>query len=82
VTSEPEEAARCVDEGSPVVLVGDDAEELGRLTRTSSDEGARERFLGVMVGDPGDPQVRAAAEEMAAELWQWARDDGPSSTSA
>ena len=65
LTSHPEEASRYVAEGTPSVLVGEDAEQLGRLLRASPDETSRERLLGVMVGDLSSPAVRAAAEEMA-----------------
>jgi hypothetical protein len=32
-------------------------------------------LVAVLVGDLADPEVAAAAEEMAAELWPW--DGGP-----
>jgi len=77
VTSDFEEAARLVASGRPVVLVGADANALGRFLAASTDEAARERLAGVLVGDPADPTVVEAAREMAAELWPWARPAGP-----
>jgi hypothetical protein len=71
VTADPEEASRLVAGGTPVVLVGEDGERLGRGLCRSPDEGRRERLLGVMVGPPGAPDVAAAALEMASELWPW-----------
>jgi len=73
VTSDPREASHYVAHKTPVVLVGGDAEEIGQLVAGSPDERERERFLGVMVGDPSSAEVLAAADEMAGELWQWAR---------
>jgi hypothetical protein len=60
------------------VLVGEDAEALGRACRGLSGRGGppgagRHRLMGVLVGDPASPAVAAAAAEMASELWQWAR---------
>ncbi len=52
------------------MLVGKDAAALGEAV-AGPDQGRRERLLGVMVGDPADPAVALAAEEMAGELWQW-----------
>jgi hypothetical protein len=72
VTNDPEEAARLVALGSPVVLVGKDEEVLATALARCTDRGQRERFLGVMVGDPDDQGVAAAALEMAGELWRWA----------
>jgi hypothetical protein len=77
VTSDFEEAARCVGEGKPVVLVGENAEMLGQLLRGAPDEASRERLLAVLVGDPSDAGVVAAAAEMAAELWPWAGKTRP-----
>ena len=72
VTTDVAEASRCVSDGTPTVLVSEDGAAVGRALRSSPDEGARERLLGVLIGDPDDPAVRAAAEEMAGELWPWA----------
>lgn len=58
--------------GTPVVLVGGDAEVLGQVLAQAPDKHSRERLLAVMVGDLADPVVGAAAREMAAELWPWA----------
>jgi hypothetical protein len=72
VTSDHAEALRLVADGTPVVLVvpgGDGAHALGRSLPGAPDAGSRERLLAVMVGDPSDPGVAAAAVEMAAELW-------------
>jgi hypothetical protein len=55
-----------------VVLVGKDAAVLGEAVCSSADQGSRERLLAVVVGDPDEPAVMLAAQEMAAELWQWA----------
>jgi hypothetical protein len=75
VTSDPDEAARAVAAGAPVVLVGKDAAALGEAVSSSPDQGQRERLLAVVVGDPDDPAVMLAAQEMAAELWQWAKGE-------
>jgi hypothetical protein len=75
VTSDHAEALRLVAEGTPVVLVipgGDGAQALGRSLAGAPDAGGRERLLAVLVGDPTDPAVVAAAQEMAGELWPWA----------
>jgi hypothetical protein len=50
------------------VLVGEDATSLGAVIAAAPDRDGRERLLAVMVGDPGDEGVWAAAMEMAAEL--------------
>jgi hypothetical protein len=71
VTGDVGEAVRAVEAGVPVVLVGVDAEALGAAVSSSPDQGRRERLLAVVVGDPADPAVALAAEEMAGELWQW-----------
>jgi len=76
VVAAPEEASRLVAHGTPSVLVGPDARLLGQLLRDAPDEGARDRLLGVMVGDPEAGDVHAAAQEMAGELWQWAKKPG------
>lgn len=77
VTGDPDEALRAVEAGVPVVLVGQDAAGLGEAVSTAPDQGRREKLLAVVVGDPNDPAVMLAAEEMAGELWQWAsRDEG------
>jgi hypothetical protein len=68
VTDDPTLAAGLAAEGTPVVLVGADAAGLGAVLATAPDRDGRERLLAVMVGDPGDPAVAAAAAEMAAEL--------------
>jgi hypothetical protein len=72
VTSDVDEAVRSVREGVPVVLMGSDAAALGEVVSSAPDQPAHERLLAVVVGDPGDPAVMLAAEEMAGELWQWA----------
>ncbi|HXW78390.1 MAG TPA: hypothetical protein VEJ84_02770 [Acidimicrobiales bacterium] len=72
VTGDPEEAARVVAGGSPVVLVNEDPSALGAAVSASPDNGRRERLLGVMVGDLEDPAVMSASAEMASELWPWA----------
>jgi len=46
VTDDPEEAARLVAEGSPVVLVGQDAEALGRLVASLGGGGAGGEAVG------------------------------------
>jgi hypothetical protein len=74
VTSDVDEAVRSVQQGRPVVLVGSDAAALGEVVSSAPDQRADERLLAVVVGDPEDPAVMLAAEEMAGELWQWARD--------
>ena len=84
MTSDPDEAARAVAAGAPVVLVGKDAAALGEAVSSSPDQWRRERLLAVVVGDPDDPAVMLAAEEMAGELWQWAKGEagGPASSQA
>jgi hypothetical protein len=72
VTSDLDEAIRAVESGTPVVLVGKDAAALGEAVSSAPDQERRERLLAVVVGDPDDPAVMLAAEEMAGELWQWA----------
>jgi hypothetical protein len=88
VTDNREEAVRLVASGAPVVLVGPDAEALGRAMASHAtasalggDSGAGVAgaggsagrcLLAVLVGDLSDPSVAAAAEEMAAELFPWA----------
>jgi hypothetical protein len=69
VTSDYQEALRLVAEGTPVVLVGEDAASLGQRLSSAPDEASRERLLAVLVGEPADPAVAAAAQEMAGELW-------------
>ena len=59
-----------------MVLVGPDAAALGEAVSTSADRDGRERLLAVVVGDPDDPAVMLAAQEMAGELWQWAKEKG------
>jgi hypothetical protein len=72
VTGDADEAVQAVEAGTPVVLVGEDAGSLGEAILSAPDQGRRERLLAVVVGDPADPAVILAAEEMAGELWQWA----------
>ena len=48
----------------------------GRRSRPLRTRSGHERLLAVVVGDPDDPAVMLAAEEMAGELWQWARGEG------
>ncbi|MDA8303029.1 MAG: hypothetical protein M0005_16155 [Actinomycetota bacterium] len=73
VTNDPEEAARLVAGGTPVVLVGPDALALGRfaasVTGTAGNGTAGKCLLAVLVGDLSDPAVSGAASQMAAELW-------------
>ena len=69
MTASPAEALAVMAAGSPVVLVGPEAEALGAVLQAAPDRQGRERLLAVLVGDPGDPAVMAAAREMAAELW-------------
>lgn len=76
VTDDPGEASRLVAEGTPAVLVGEDASALGEVVACAPDRERPERLLGVMVGDPSNPGVIAAAAEMAGELWPWARERG------
>ena len=76
VTDDPATATRSVAEGTSVVLVSADAAGLGAVLAGAADRDGRERRLAVMVGDPGDPAVRAAAEEMAAELARPEANDG------
>jgi hypothetical protein len=76
VTADVGEAVRAVEAGMPVVLVGEDAAALGEAISSAPDRGRRERLLAVVVGDPADPAVVLAAEEMAGELWQWVKVAG------
>jgi hypothetical protein len=73
VTDSAETAYRLVAEGTPVVLVGEDAGALGEALAGAPDRDNHERLLGVMVGDASGPATAAAAAEMAGELWPWAR---------
>ncbi len=68
VTDDPKEATRLAAEGTPVVLIGEDAAGLGAVLRAAPDRDGRERLVAVMVGPPADPAVAAAAAAMAAEL--------------
>jgi hypothetical protein len=52
--------------GDALVLVGPDADQLGREVRAMVARGER---VGAVVGDPGDPGVQAAVAEMLAELY-------------
>jgi hypothetical protein len=72
VIGDPDESARAVAAGSPVVLVGRDPAALSAAVSAARHDGRRESWLAVMVGDPEDPAVMAAATEMASELWPWA----------
>lgn len=67
------EAIRAIEQGTPVVLVAGDAAALGDVVSSAPDRRAHERLLAVVVGDPDDPAVMLAADEMAGELWQWAK---------
>jgi hypothetical protein len=67
VTKVPAVAGQLVAQGTPVVLVGPDADALGQVL-AAVPEGAGAGLLCVMVGDPDDAQVWGAAEEMATEL--------------
>ena len=73
VTDSAEAASGLAADGTPVVLVGEDAAVLGEALATAPDRDAHERLLGVMVGDPSGAATAAAAAEMAGELWAWAR---------
>ena len=73
MTDRAEVASRLAADGTPVVLVGEDAAALGEALVVAPDRDAHERLLGVMVGDPSGPATAAAAAEMAGELWPWAR---------
>jgi len=73
VTDSAETASGLAADGTPVVLVGEDAAVLGEALATAPDRDAHERLLGVMVGDPSGAATAAAAAEMAGELWAWAR---------
>jgi hypothetical protein len=75
LVGDPARAAELVAEGEPVLLVAEDANLLGAAVADAPDQGRRERLLAVMVGDPEDPVVMAAAREMAAELWPWSAED-------
>ncbi len=77
VISDPSEAARVAASGEPVVLVGKDASALGATVSSAADNAGRERLLAVMVGDPEDPAVKAAASEMASELFPWTGPAAP-----
>jgi hypothetical protein len=55
-----------VDAGGAVVLVGTDADEIGQVVRAAVARGER---IGAVVGDPEDPNVRAAVAEMVTELF-------------
>ncbi len=68
MTDDPTQARRLAGEGTPVLLIGADAAGLGAVLATAPDRDRRERLMAVMVGEPGDPAVQAAAAEMAAEL--------------
>jgi hypothetical protein len=81
VTGDVGEAFHAVEAGMPVVLVGQDAAALGEAVSSAPDQGRRERLLAVVVGDPDDPAVMLAAEEMAGELWQWVSDAGGAASS-
>jgi len=59
VTTDAAEAARFVEQGTPVVLVSPGADGPAPVPAV----------MGVMVGDPADPQTVTAAGEMAAELF-------------
>jgi hypothetical protein len=82
VTDDPVEATRLAARSTAVVLVGKDAAALAHFVVPAAGEGSQgngrvagepERCLvGVLVGELADPEVAAAAAEMAAELWPWA----------
>jgi hypothetical protein len=76
IVDDPARAAELVARGAPVLLVAEDADLLGAAVAGGPDRRRRERLLAVMVGDPDDPVVMAAAQEMAAELWPWSARDG------
>jgi hypothetical protein len=73
VTDSVEAASRLAADGTPVVLVGEDAAVLGEALAGAPDRDNHERLLAVMVGDPSGAATAAAAAEMASELWPWAR---------
>ncbi len=62
LVGDPARAAELVAEGEPVLLVAEDANLLGAAVADAPDQGRRERLLAVMVGDPEDPVVMAAAQ--------------------
>jgi hypothetical protein len=64
VTDSVSDALAAVESGRPVVLVGSDGAAL-----VAAVAGVDPGRLALMVGDPADAATRAAAEEMAAELW-------------
>lgn len=82
VTRSPHEAARLVVLGTPVVLVGEEAESL------TADHGTVHALSGcdppglvaVMIG-PAGPALDAAVCEMAMELFPWADLQGPGARS-
>jgi hypothetical protein len=55
-----------VEAGDAVVLVGPDATEVGEAVRAALARGER---VGAVVGSPDDPDIRAAIDEMLAELY-------------
>jgi hypothetical protein len=80
VTHNAQEAARLVASGTPVVLVTESTDPVESFTVARS--GSRHLpdcdprgLVAVMAGPPG-PGLDAAAAEMAAELFVWARPDG------
>jgi hypothetical protein len=72
VVEDQAEAARLVRDGERVVLILDPA--AGPLGEWPEGPGR----LALLVGTPGDPEVRAAAAEMAAELWGQPASSKPS----
>ena len=66
ITADPDRASEAVARGAAVVLVVP-AEPEGRAAQTPRP--AASPRLAVLVGDHADPSVRAAAEQMHAELF-------------
>lgn len=66
VCADPEVAAVLMGQGARVVFYGADAERLAEPLTALRAGGSR---VGVLIGDPSDPQVEATARTMAAELF-------------
>ena len=64
ICADPEVAVVLIAQGGAVVFYGTDTEWLARALRTPRPSGAR---VGVLVGDPADPEVEETARAMAAE---------------
>jgi hypothetical protein len=55
-----------VDVPGAAIVVGPDAAEVGAAVREAVARGER---IGALVGQPGDPEVQRALDEMAEELY-------------